>query len=83
MNSIAHKLKELEGNTFHSVTKIPFTYKMISDNAIQIDGRKPHPLSLANFEKALKIDPKKPSDLKNVRGSSYVFAIITDKRFTS
>lgn len=79
--NIKQKLKELEGEIFYTKSKIPFTYHFANENAIQINDRKPYHLSISNFEKALEKSPAKPSDLKELRGSSYVFGIITDNRF--
>lgn len=79
---IKSKLIELEGETFYTQRKIPFTYKFVSKNAICISERKAYNISIANFEKAIDINPTKPSEITNlVRGGSYVFGIIKDSRF--
>ena len=76
------KLKELEGETFYTIKGIPFTYQFVSENAIRICERKPYNITIADFEKAIEIKPTKPNQITNmVRGSSYIFGIITDKRF--
>lgn len=68
------------GEEFFTKTKISFVYKIVNDCIIP--DRTNYPLSKANFEKAVQLDslegPGQISDL--VRGPSYVFAIITDKR---
>ena len=76
------KLKELEGETFYTRKKIPFVYKFISESTVRIAERKHYNISIADFEKAIEINPTKPSEITNmVRGSSYIFGIITDSRF--
>ena len=79
---IKNKLKELEGETFYTKKRIPFTYKIISESTVRISERKAYNISIADFEKAIEINPTKPSEITNlVRGSSYIFGIITDSRF--
>ena len=79
---IKSKLKEWEGETFYTKSNIPFAYQFTSETTIHIIGRKPYNISILDFEKAIEIKPKRPSQISNlVRGSSYVFGIITDKRF--
>lgn len=76
------RLKRLEGETFYTKTGKPFEYRFASEGVIHISGRKPYGISINNFEKALAIQPTKPSQITNlVRGSAYVFGIITDARF--
>ena len=80
---IKNKLKELEGETFYTKKLIPFAYTFISESTVHISGRKAYNISIADFEKAIEINPTKPSEITNlVRGSSYIFGIITDSRFT-
>lgn len=78
--NIRDKLKELEGETFYTVTGKPYTYKFVRENAI-LTTRTKYVLNLSNFEKALKIRPTELRQIREVRGPSYVFGIITDKRF--
>ena len=79
---IQEKLRELEGETFYTKKGIPFTYQFISESTIHISKRRPHNISITDFEKAIEINPQKPSEITNVvHGSSYVFGIITDNRF--
>lgn len=79
--NIRDKLKELEGETFYTVTGKPYTYKFVSENAI-LTTRTKYVLNLSDFEKAITLNPNKPSEITNiVRGSSYIYGIITDKRF--
>ena len=79
---IKSKLKELEGKIFYTKKRIPFAYKFISESTVRISDRKTYNISIADFEKAIEINPTKPSEISNlVRGSSYIFGIITDSRF--
>lgn len=81
MIDIKNKLKALEGQTFYTVTGKAFVFEFVGENTIKV-SRTAYPIHLSNFEKALNINPAKPSDLTDaVRESSYIFAIITDKRF--
>ncbi len=78
---IKEKLKQLEGKTFNTVTGKEFVYTFVSESTIKV-SRTNYPIHLSNFEKALEINPTKPSQISNlVRGGSYVFGIITDSRF--
>ena len=83
MNSdIKSKLKKWEGEIFYTKKRIPFVYNFISENTIRISERKAYNISISNFEKAIEINPTKPGEISNlVRGSSYIFGIITDNRF--
>ena len=79
--NIKEKLMKLEGEIFYTKTGKAYTYKFISENAI-VTSRTNCPLYISNFEKAICLTPTMPSQITNkVRGSSYVFGIITDKRF--
>lgn len=78
--NIRDKLKELEGETFYTVTGKPYTYKIVGENTIK-PSRTDYNIHLSNFEKALKIQPTELRQIREVRGPSYVFGIITDKRF--
>lgn len=79
-----NKLKKHEGERFYTVRNLEFTYKFVSDNAIKVN-RAEQILSKANFEKAIKLCPLNgPGDIsKIVRGSAYVYGIITDFRMRS
>lgn len=79
---IKRKLKELEGEIFYTKKRIPFSYKFISESTVRICEKKAYNISISDFEKAIESNPKKPSEVTNlVRGSSYIFGIITDSRF--
>lgn len=68
------------GEEFFTKRNLAFRYKIINNSVVP--DRTNYPLSKANFEKAAQLlpldGPGQISDL--VRGSSYVFAILTDKR---
>ena len=81
---IASELKKLEGEIFYTKTGVPFRYYFAGENVIRIAERKPYNISLLNFQKALELNLKKSKKITySVRGASYVFGIITDKRFGS
>ena len=81
-DSIYEKLKRLEGEIFHTVKGLPFTYRFVDDSMIQT-SRTTFKIHIANFEKALNVKFKNICELEKagVFGPSYVFAIITDSRF--
>ena len=68
------------GEEFFTKKNLAFRYKII-DNYV-ISDRTNYPLSKANFQKAAEFMPLEgPGQISNlVRGPSYVFAILTDKR---
>lgn len=79
------KLKLYEDEIFYTVMRLPFSYKIVKGNSVEIfrDGKRINRIiPITDFEKALRFNPSKPSDITNkVQGSSYVYAIIKDKRF--
>lgn len=68
------------GEQFYTKTNLPFTYKIV--NNCFVPDRTDYPLGKSNFEKAAQIVPLNgPGQINNlVRGPSYVYAILTDKR---
>ena len=68
------------GEVFYTKTNLPFTYAIV-DNCV-VPDRTNYPLAKSNFEKAAKIDSLNgPGQINNlVRGPSYVYAILIDKR---
>ena len=79
MDGIWEKVKQHQGETFQTVTGLEFTYTVIGEKVVHT--RSKVTLSRSNFEKAVRLNPQKPSDLHNeVSGPSYVYAIITDTR---
>ena len=81
-NEIRNKLKRLEGEIFYTVTGKLYTFEFIGENTIK-PSRTNYAIHLKNFDKAIKINPTKSSQIRDVRGPSYVFGIITDERFKS
>ncbi|HHY82177.1 MAG TPA: virion tegument protein [Clostridiales bacterium] len=68
------------GEQFFTKTKLPFTYKIVSNCVVP--DRTNYPINKADFEKAAKITPLHgPGQINSlVRGPAYVYAILTDKR---
>ncbi|MBE7090296.1 MAG: hypothetical protein E7363_00030 [Clostridiales bacterium] len=77
---IKSKLKELEGETFYTVTGKSYTYEFVGENNIK-PSRANYTIHLSNFARAVEISPTELRQIREVRGPSYVFGIITDKRF--
>ncbi len=74
------KIIDHAGETFYTKTGLPFTYQIIRNCVVP--DRTGYPLAKSNFEKASKIESLTgPGQISNlVRGSAYVYAIITDER---
>lgn len=68
------------GQEFKTKTGLSFTYQII--NGAAVPDRTGYPLARSNFEKAAGIENLQgPGSINNlVRGSSYVYAILTDSR---
>lgn len=81
MSHIWEKIKQHQGETFHTVRGLEFSYRVEGEKIIHT--RSTETISRTDFEKAELLAPQKPSDLHNVVwGPSYVYAIITDPRIT-
>ena len=79
---IKRKLKALEGQVFFTVTGKPYTYRFIGENVLRTD-RTNRNIPIYDFEKAIELKPDKPSQMPDsINGRSYIFGIITDRRFT-
>ena len=79
MSCIWEKVKQHQGEIFHTVRGLEFTYRVEGEKVIHTLSTETIPRSA--FEKAELMAPQKPSDLHNaVWGPSYVYAIITDPR---
>ena len=77
MNDFWNLIQANEGNTFKTVTGLEFTYKVIGNYIIT--SRTNRHLAKSNFEKAILMRPKNPSDMSNlIQGSSYVYAILNE-----
>ncbi|WP_448783938.1 hypothetical protein [Blautia sp.] len=81
INSFWEKLKEHEGEVFYTVTGLEFTYKFVGENSIKT-SRAEQLLAKSNFSKAIEHLPLSgPGEIsKIVRGSAYVFSLLTDSR---
>ena len=67
-----------EGEKFYTVKKIEYRYVVI-DNYIIVNDDSRRKISKTYFEKALEVKDPTPSKI-NLRGQSYIYGIITDKR---
>ena len=67
-----------EGAVFYTVTNREYTYE-VKDNYIIISIPSQTRITKTYFEKALKMNFSKPSEI-NLRGQSYIYGIITDGR---
>ena len=78
-----NNLLKNEGKTFSTVRGLDFTYKVSPDKKGFVTSRADFFLTKANFEKAFSLFPvdsaKKLND-KGVMGSSYLFALLSDRR---
>jgi hypothetical protein len=80
MDNVWQRIKSLEGQEFKTKRGLPFTYQMM-DNYLLV-SRTYYPLSKNNFGIALELVPFDNLSLihKTVRGQSYVWSILHDKR---
>ena len=67
-----------EGDVFCTVKNRKFTY-VVKDNCIVLSIPSQTRITKAYFEKALKMNASRPTEI-NLRGQSYIYAIITDDR---
>ena len=73
------RICEHEGDGFVTKTGVPFTYSMNGNKLTPSTTIRSIPKS--NFEKAFARMPlEKTTQLRDVQGASYVFAIMTDER---
>jgi hypothetical protein len=77
------RIIDLEGETFHTITGLPFEY--VIDGEALIPSRTDYRLSSGNFEKAFaRVPIAQPREINmDVRGPSYVWAILHDVRVSS
>jgi hypothetical protein len=68
--------------TFHTITGLPFTYKTKGNTVYP--SRTEYQISKSDFEKAYEMVPiKGPGVISNiVRGPTYVWAILHDRRIS-
>ncbi|MBT9276118.1 hypothetical protein KMZ32_18750 [Phycicoccus sp. MAQZ13P-2] len=77
------RIESHAGQTFHTITGLPFTYRVPGDYVkVTRGGREINrSLSRTNFRKACAHMPAKgPSDIKESQGSAYTWAILMDRR---
>jgi hypothetical protein len=77
-------LQAHEGELFHTITGLPFTYRMDNGSLVPIRNGTPVKQSLTrqNFEKALGLLPfNSPGEINTaIRGPAYVYALLHDPR---
>lgn len=77
-------LQDHEGETFHTIKGLPFTYRMENEFLVPIRNGAPVKQSLTrqNFERALGLLPfNGPGEINNsIRGPAYVYALLHDTR---
>lgn len=79
-NEVWERIINNSGQTFKTITGKDFTYSII--NNYFLPSRTKYKISKENFEKAYKMLPLDgPGQINNiVRGPSYVWAVLNDKR---
>lgn len=77
--TIWEKVKLHEGETFYTKTGLEFSSTIKGETVHHT--RSKATLLRSDFEKAVQLNPQKPSDLHNdVADPSYVYAVISDPR---
>ena len=78
------KLKEHEGEVFHTVSGLPFTYEFIKDNAFVLyrDGKRINRIVYkSQFDKAIAMNPEKMTDISyKIIAGAYIYALMQDDR---
>jgi hypothetical protein len=78
------KLQAHAGETFHTITGLPFAYRIENECLVPIRNGVPIRQSLTrqNFERALGLLPfNSPGEINNIiRGPAYVYALLHDPR---
>ena len=79
-NEVWNKIISNEGNIFHTKLGLEFTYRI--NNDILIPSRTAYNIQKNEIKKAFDLLPLSgPGEINNiVRGPSYVWAILNDKR---
>ena len=77
-----NRVKAHRGERFHTITGLPFTYRVVRSNVIP--DRTGYSLHRSNFEKAYRLIPiGGPGEINYlVRGPAYVWAILHDVRIS-
>lgn len=83
INMIWNKLKKYQGETFETKTGKAFTYEIL-ESTFQ-PSRTRYNIPLSDFAKALELVPiEGPGEINNlVRGPSYIWAVLHDRRIIS
>lgn len=77
------RIQRHAGETFHTITGLPFTYAVPGDYIrVTRDGREINrSLSKTNFRKAAELMPVDgPGAIKDRQGTAYTWAILADSR---
>ena len=89
IETIWERIERYEGETFHTITGIPFEYEVMLDDRhgneriqpIPHNGSKIFPITKETMEQCLYLMPlKNTTPLQKFKAPSYIFAILTDKR---
>ena len=80
IEEVWNNIKSCEGQTFHTITGLPFQYEIHGDSFKL--SRTNQNIGKVEVEKAFKQMPLRSSSQINstVRGPSYVFALLKDER---
>jgi hypothetical protein len=76
------RIEDHEGETFHLVKGGAFTYRVVGGHVVP--DRTPQQIPRSQFAKALERLPLAgPGEIQDLRGPSFVFAIISDPRISA
>ncbi|MBI3530770.1 MAG: hypothetical protein HY067_22725 [Betaproteobacteria bacterium] len=80
LDDVWHRLEELEGKDFVTITGKPFKYEISGEQFFP--SRTKYTISKTEFGKAVKLVPFDGPGVisKSVRGPSYVWAVLHDQR---
>lgn len=82
ITEVWNRIKKYEGQVFIQIRGGKFTYK-VTGNSIKLD-RTNQNIPMVDFEKALQLVPlKNTTVLKDLRGPSYIYAILSDSRISA
>ena len=80
ITEVWQRIKAHNGEAFRTKTGLPFTYD-VAGNTIVVSRSPTYPFPSSQFEKALERVPVAgPNDLHDLRGPSYLWAILHDPR---
>ena len=84
-NELWNRIVSMEGETFFTVTGLPFTYKILNDNKLQLirNGSRKWIVTKEMLEKANAMLGGSKTDFnKAIIAPSYIYGILTDRRIT-